>query len=202
LLRGGNLMLIGRIDRRAFVAGLGSAAAWPVVARSQQTERVRRIGMLWIIAETDPQAMKNREAFLKQLHQLGWRAGDNVRIDHRSAPANAIRQRAYAAELIGLAPDLIVAEGTPGLVAAQLATRTVPIIFVNVSDPVGQGFIESLARPGGNATGFTLFEFSMGGQAGWIYVQPRLCTVLRAISSFDPTRCPHPRVRAIFNTGR
>jgi len=176
--------------RREFITLLGSAAVtWPLAARAQQPERMRRIGILWIIAETDPQYAINREAFTKQLHQLGWRAGDNVHIDHRSAAADANRQRAYAAELIGLAPDLIVAEGTPGLAAAQLATRTVPIIFVNVTDPVGQGFVESLARPGGNATGFTLYEFSMGTK--WLEIVRELMPSVKKVGfMFNPTMAP------------
>jgi ABC-type uncharacterized transport system substrate-binding protein len=184
------------VRRREFITLLGGAAAvassvsWPLVAQAQQPGRMRRIGMLWIIAETDPQATKNREAFLKQLHQLGWRAGDNVHIDHRSAADDANRQRAYATELIGLAPDLIVAEGTPGLAAAQLATHTIPIIFVNVTDPVGQGFVESLAHPGGNATGFTLFEFSMGTK--WLEILRELVPSVKKLGfMFNPTMAPY-----------
>ena len=105
---------------------------------------------------------------MTELRQLGWKVGDNLSIDYRSAPGDANRQRAYAAELVSLTPDHIVADGTPGLTAVRQATRTVPIIFVNVTDPVGQGFIESLARPGGNATGFALFEFSMGTK--WLQI--------------------------------
>ena len=188
-------------SRRSVVPITLSARSWTVTVRigfssgggihgQHRSLEQLRIGMLWVIAETDPQAIKNREAFLKQLHQLGWRAGDNVHIDHRSAAADAIRQRAYAAELIGLAPDLIVAEGTPRLVAAQLATRTVPIIFVNVTDPVGQGFIESLARPGGNATGFALFEFSMGTK--WLELLRELVPSVKKIGlMFNPIMAPY-----------
>jgi ABC-type uncharacterized transport system substrate-binding protein len=166
-------------------AAVASSVSWPLVAQ-EQPGRMRRIGMLWIIAEIDPQATKNREAFLKQLHQLGWRAGDNVHIDHRSAADDANRQRAYAAELIGLTPDLIVAEGTPGLAAAQLTTRTVPIIFVNVTDPVGQGFVESLARPGGNATGFSDLEYGISGK--WLELLKELAPrVTRAAVLRDST---------------
>ena len=184
------------MKRREFISLLGGGAAvvssvyWPLVAQAQQPGRVRRIGMLWIIAETDPQAIKNREAFLKQLHQLGWSAGDNVHIDHRSDADDANRQSTYAAELIGLAPDLIVAEGTPGLAAVQLATRTVPIIFVNVTDPVGQGFVESLARPGGNTTGFALFEFSMGTK--WLEILRELVPSVKKLGlMFNPTMAPY-----------
>jgi putative tryptophan/tyrosine transport system substrate-binding protein len=179
------------MKRREFITLLGGAAvAWPLAAGAQQPERMRRIAMLWIIAGTDPQAIRNRETFLKQLHQLGWRVGDNVHIDHRSAADDANRQRAYASELIGLAPDLVVAEGTPGLAAVQLATRTVPTIFVNVTDPVGQGFVESLARPGGNATGFTLFEFSMGTK--WLEILRELVPTVKKVGlMFNPAMAPY-----------
>ena len=120
--------------RRDFIKVIaGSAFTWSASAWAQQAARIPRIAILWIIAENDPQLIKNRGTFLKQLHQLGWRAGENVHIDQRWSATDANRQRAHATELIGLAPDLIVAEGTPGLAAAQLATRTIPIIFVNVN---------------------------------------------------------------------
>jgi putative ABC transport system substrate-binding protein len=184
-------MEFGQLKRRDFITLLGGAAAgWPLAARAQQPERMRRIAMLWIIAETDPQAIKNREAFFKQLHKLGWRLGENVQIDHRWAAVDADRQRAYAAELVRLGPDLIVAEGTPGLAAAQLATRTVPIVFVNVTDPIGQGFVESLARPRGNATGFALFEFSMG--AKWLEILKELMPSVKKVSLlFNPAMAPY-----------
>ena len=120
--------------RRDVIALLGGAAVvWPLAARAQQRDRTRRIGMLWITSEADPQSIINREAFNRQLHQLGWRTGDNVHVDNRWAANDVSRQRAYVAELIGLSPDLLVAEGTPGLAAARQATRTIPIIFVNVT---------------------------------------------------------------------
>jgi putative ABC transport system substrate-binding protein len=177
--------------RRDFIKAIaGSAFTWSVAARAQQADRMRRIGMLWIIAENDPQLIKNRGAFLKQLHQLGWRAGENVHIDQRWSATDANRQRAHATELIGLAPDLIVAEGTPGLAAAQLATRTIPIIFVNVTDPIGQGFVDNLARPGGNVTGFTLFEFSMGTK--WLEVLRELVPSIKKVGfMFNPEMAPY-----------
>ena len=123
----------GTLRRRDFILLVGAAAVtWPLAALAQQPVRMRRIGILWILGESDPQVKKNREAFLTQLHRLGWKVGDNLSIDYRSAPDDANRQRASAAELVGLAPDLIVADGTPGLTAVRLATRTVPIIFANV----------------------------------------------------------------------
>jgi len=179
------------IRRREFVLALGGAAAtWPMAARAQQPERMPRIGMLWILPDVDPQSIINREAFSRQFHQLGWRPGDNVRVDNRWAPNDVNLQRAYAAELIGLSPDLIVAEGTPGLAAARQATRTIPIIFVNVTDPVGQGFVESLARPGGNATGFTLYESSMGGK--WLEILRELVPSVKKVElMFNPAMAPY-----------
>jgi putative ABC transport system substrate-binding protein len=151
---------------------------------------MRRIGILWILGESDPQVKKNREAFLTELHQLGWRLGDNLSVDYRAAPGDANRQRAYAAELVALTPDLIVADGTPGLTAVRQATRTVPIIFVNVTDPVGQGFVESLARPGGNATGFALFEFSMGTK--WLQILRELAPSIKKVGFlFNPAMAPY-----------
>lgn len=177
--------------RRDFIKVIaGSAFAWSVAARAQQANRMRRIAILWIIAENDPQLIKNRGAFLKQLHQLGWREGENVHIDQRWSATDANRQRAHATELIGLAPDLIVAEGTPGLAAAQLATRTIPIIFVNVTDPIGQGFVDDLAHPGGNVTGFTLFEFSMGTK--WLEVLRELMPSVNKVGfMFNPEMAPY-----------
>jgi len=189
--------------RREFITLLGgAAAAWPLAARAQQPDRVRRIAMLRIIAETDPQHAITREAFIKQLHQLGWRTGDNVQIDNR-ATADANRLPAYAAELIGLGPDLIVAEGTPGLAAVQQATRTVPTIFVSVTDPVGQGLVESLARPGGNATGFTLYEFSMGTK--WLEILRELMPSVKKVGfMFNPATAPYSGLyfRSIQEGGR
>jgi putative ABC transport system substrate-binding protein len=164
------------------VTGPRAAFAQPV--------RMRRIGILWILGESDPQVKKNREAFLTELHQLGWRLGDNLSVDYRAAPGDANRQRAYAAELVALTPDLIVADGTPGLTAVRQATRTVPIIFVNVTDPVGQGFVESLARPGGNATGFALFEFSMGTK--WLQILRELAPSIKKVGFlFNPAMAPY-----------
>jgi putative ABC transport system substrate-binding protein len=179
------------MKRREFITILGGAAAtWPLAARAQQPERMRRIGMLWITSDVDPQSIINRDAFNRQLHLLGWRPGDNVRVDNRWAPNDVSRQRAYAAELIGLSPDLIVAEGTPGLAVAQQATRAIPIIFVNVTDPVGQGFVESLARPGGNVTGFSLYESSMGGK--WLQILRELVPSVKKVElMFNLTMAPY-----------
>ena len=146
--------------RRQFIRLLGSAAAWPFAARAQQPEQVRRIGVLMHLAADDPEGQARFTAFLQGLQQLGWTDGRNARVDTRWGANNAERGR-YAAELVALAPDVILASTTPGMMALQQSTRTVPVVFVNVADPVGAGFVESLARPGGNATGFTPYEYSV-----------------------------------------
>jgi putative ABC transport system substrate-binding protein len=151
--------------RREFIAGLGSAAAWPMVARAQ-SERARRIGVLQSIAADDPEGPARMAGFLQGLQKLGWSEGRNVRIDIRWATANATEIRRDAAELVALAPDVILATSSPTVAALQMATRTVPIVFAHAVDPVGAGFVDSLARPGGNATGFILFEYGMS--AKWL----------------------------------
>jgi putative ABC transport system substrate-binding protein len=151
--------------RREFITLLGgAAAAWPLAARAQQSGRVRRIGALMGIAENDPESQARITAFLQRLQELGWTEGRNVRIDYRFAGGDTRRMRAYAAELVGLAPDVILVQSNDGLAALRQETRTVPIVFAVVADPVGSGFVESLARPGGNITGFTIFEPSLGGK--------------------------------------
>ena len=152
------------MKRREFITLLGgAAAAWPLVARAQQGERTRRIGVLMSLAADDPEGQIRLAAFREAMKQLGWNDGDNLRIDTRWATAGDIRR--HATELAALAPDvLLAANGTPTLAPLLQATRTVPIVFVNVIDPVGAGFVASLAQPGGNATGFTIFEYSMSGK--------------------------------------
>ncbi len=153
------------MKRREFITLLGGAvAAWPVVARAQQPERVRRIGILLNASSDDPQYQAWVGAFLQALVLLGWTIGRNVRIDTRWAGANAAEIRRHAAELVALAPDVILAHGAGPVAALLQATRTVPIVFVAVIDPVGGGFVDSLARPGGNTTGFTLFEYGISGK--------------------------------------
>ena len=152
--------------RREFIALLGGAAvAWPLAARAQQADRMRRIGVLLHLAADDPEGQARHAAFLQGLQQSGWSAGRNVRIDTRWGASEADRRR-YAEELVALAPDAILASNSTATLALQAATSTVPIVFVNVVDPVGAGFVASLARPGGNATGFTLFEYGMS--AKWL----------------------------------
>jgi putative tryptophan/tyrosine transport system substrate-binding protein len=152
------------VRRREFITLLGgAAAAWPVAARAQQGERVRRIGVLMHLAADDPEGQARFAAFLQGLQQLGWTDGRNVRIETRWGANNADRGR-YAAELVALAPDIILASTTPAMMALQQSSRTVSVVFANVADPVGAGFVESLVRPGGNATGFTPYEYSISGK--------------------------------------
>jgi putative ABC transport system substrate-binding protein len=152
--------------RRSFLTLLGgAAAAWPVEAWAQQGERVRRIGILMASAADDVESQARMAAFHQGLTELGWTDGRNVRIETRWATTNADELRRHAAELVALAPDVIVAAtGTTTVVPLLQATRSVPIVFVQVIDPVGAGFVTSLARPGGNATGFTIFEYGMSGK--------------------------------------
>jgi putative tryptophan/tyrosine transport system substrate-binding protein len=152
------------MKRREFITLLGGAAAWPAAARAQQGERMRRIGVLMNLAAGDPEGEARSAAFLQALQQLGWSDGRNVRIDYRWAAGDAGHFQRYAEELLALAPDVILASGTPSVQALQQATRTVPIVFAIVADPVGAGFVDSLARPGGNVTGFTPFEYGMSGK--------------------------------------
>jgi len=152
------------MKRREFITLAGSAAVWPLAARAQQPERMRRIGVLQSLAANDPEGQARLAAFAQGLQQAGWTIGRNVQIDTRWAAGDAEGFRRYAAELVALAPDVILAVGAAAVGPLQQATRTVPIVFVNTSDPVGAGFVESLARPGGNATGFLLYEYGTSGK--------------------------------------
>ena len=150
--------------RRNFLAFLGGTAAWPLVARAQQPTGMRRIGVLLYLNEQDVESKTYLAAFVKQLSELGWRAGGNLQIDYRWTGGNVARLRQYAAELVALSPDVILAAGGSHVGPLQQLTRTIPIVFVQVADPVGGGFVESLAHPGGNATGFSNFEFDISGK--------------------------------------
>jgi putative tryptophan/tyrosine transport system substrate-binding protein len=151
--------------RRDFIALLGSAAAgWPLAARGQQADRVRRIGVLMNTAADDPEGKARNAAFERGLQELGWTDGRNVRIDYRWGAGDADRIRRYAAELVSLSPDVILTVGSATAGPLLEATRTVSIVFVQAPDPVGAGLVASLARPGGNATGFTLFEYGISGK--------------------------------------
>src|SRR5262249_16051662 len=158
-------MQLDHLKRREFIALLsGAAAAWPLAARAQERERVRRVGVLFGLAADDPESQARYTAFGQGLQELRWTHGRNMRVDHRWATGNADAIRSYVEELMALAPDAILATGTTVMGPLQRATRTVPIAFVNVSDPVGAGLVASLARPGGNATGFAALEYGFSGK--------------------------------------
>jgi putative tryptophan/tyrosine transport system substrate-binding protein len=175
------------MKRREFIAGLGSAAVWPVVVRAQQAERVRRIGVLLPVAADDAVFRARFGAFLQALALLGWTIGHNVRIDDRWATPNAAEIRRHAEELAALAPDVILVSGLGPAGALLQATRTVPIVFVSTVDPVGAGLVDSLARPGGNASGFMLFEYSIAGK--WLALLKQIApSVTRAAFLREPTQ--------------
>jgi putative ABC transport system substrate-binding protein len=173
--------------RREFITLLGgAAAAWPLAASAQQDERMRRIGVLTAATPADdPDGQARLAAFLQVLQQLGWTDGRNLRIDYRWGLGDANNIRRYAAELAALAPDVILSVGTASMGPLLQATRTVPIVFVSVADPVGAGFVDSLARPGGNATGFIQFEYSLSGK--WLELLKQIAPgVTRAAVFRDP----------------
>jgi putative ABC transport system substrate-binding protein len=151
-------------QRRQFITLLGGAAAWPVAARAQQSEQMRRVGVLTPFAAGDAEGQARLTAFAQGLQQSAWTIGQNLRIDYRWGDGKADTMRRYAAELIALAPDAILASSSAALSPLLEATRTVPIVFAGIGDPVAAGYVDSLARPGGNATGFTVYEYSIGGK--------------------------------------
>jgi putative ABC transport system substrate-binding protein len=173
--------------RRDFITLLGgAAAAWPLAVRAQQGERIRRIGVLMSVAAEGPEGQARLAAFLKGLQQLGWTDGNNVRIEHRWGAGDAERIRSYAAELVALSPDVILASGDIVGLALRQATRTVPIVFTLIADPVGAGLVESLAHPGGNITGFSVYEYSLSGK--WLELLKEIAPgVTRAAVLRDPT---------------
>jgi putative tryptophan/tyrosine transport system substrate-binding protein len=151
--------------RRKFITLLGgAAAAWPLAARAQQGERVRRMGVLMGMTADDPESQVRLAAFAQGLQQLGWTVGQNIQIDYRWGGGNAEMMRKNATELIALAPDIILAHSSSAVTPLLQATRTIPIVFTTVADPVGAGYVDSLARPGGNVTGFSNFEYTIGGK--------------------------------------
>jgi putative tryptophan/tyrosine transport system substrate-binding protein len=173
------------MQRREFITLLSGAAAWPLAARAQQPERMRLIGVLTGLAADDPDAQARYAAFVKGLQQLGWTDGRNVRIDTRWGGGDADNIRKHAAELAALLPDVILGSGSASVGSLLQATRTVPIVFAIVPDPVGSGFVDSLARPGGNATGFMQFEYSLSGK--WLELLKQIAPgVTRAAVLWDP----------------
>jgi len=172
--------------RRDFVVLLGGAAvAWPLAARAQQPEQMRRIGVLTNLVADDPEAQARVGAFLQGLQELGWAVGRNMRIEYRWGAGDADRTREYAAELVALAPDVILTSGASALAPLLQATRSVPVVFAQVPDPVGAGFVNSLARPGGNTTGFITYEYGLSGK--WLELLTQIApSVTRAAVIRDP----------------
>src|SRR6516164_9829538 len=172
--------------RRDFIKGIvGSATAWPLMARAQQGEHMGRIGVL-MARPNEPEAQAWVAAFLHGLKELGWSVGPNVIIDIRWSTGNSVDTGKYAAELVAHAPDVILAEGSPAVAALIQITRTVPIVFRTVVDPVGAGYVDNLARPGGNVSGFTVFEYSMSGK--WLQLLKEIAPgVTRVAVLRDPS---------------
>jgi putative ABC transport system substrate-binding protein len=172
------------MKRRVFIAGLGGAAAIPLgpalIARAQQPDRMRRIGVLMSQPPDDPIAHARNAAFLQGLQELGWTVGRNVQIEYRWGPANIEQSRKNATDLVALSPDVILATGGISVSPLQQVTRTVPVVFVQVTDPVGAGYVESLARPGGNATGFIPFEYATSGK--WLELLKELAPSITRVA--------------------
>jgi len=179
--------------RREFISLIGGAAAWPSPARAQQTQRVPRIGVLMARAANDPEGQKQAAALQRGIEELGWSPGRNVEIEYRWAAGDASRAQALAKELLDWRPDILVVNSTPSLVAARQATSTIPIVFVAIADPVAQGFVQSLARPGGNITGFGSEEPAMG--AKWVQLLSEMAPRLKSMTViFNPDSAPFARM--------
>ncbi len=178
------------MHRRKVITLIGGAAAtWPLVARAQQSDRMRRIGVLIGTAERDLDGQNRLTALRKAMQELGWLDGQNMRIDVRWAASDDLTHD-YAVEIVRLKPDVIVANGTPASFAFKQQTQTIPIVFAQVTDPVGQGLVQNLARPGGNLTGFTNYEFSMGGK--WLQLLKEIAPQLtRTVVLFNPPTAPY-----------
>src|SRR6516225_470597 len=185
--------------RREFIAGLGSAVAWPVAARAQQRERMRRMGVLMGGDENDPDQKRALSAFTQALADLGWTDDRKVRIDLRWASGDTNRSRALAQELVGLQPDTIVTSNTPAAAALQRETGTIPIVFVGATDPAASGLLARLDRPGGNITGFAHFEPTLGGK--WLELLSKVAPGLkRAAIMFNPDTSPASAFMPSFET--
>jgi putative tryptophan/tyrosine transport system substrate-binding protein len=178
------------IGRREFITLLGGvAAAWPLAARAQQTERIRRIGALMGFGENDVEGTLWLSSFTRALQELGWADGRNVRMDVRWSASNTEKERIFAKELVSLQPDVILAHGTPVTAALRRETQMIPIVFGAVADPIGEGFVESLSRPGGNITGFLFSEAGMGGK--WLKLLKEIApSIKRAAMIFNPDTAP------------
>jgi putative tryptophan/tyrosine transport system substrate-binding protein len=179
--------------RRKFLTLLGGAAAWPLAAGAQQPDRIRRIGVLNSVAETDLAAQGQAAAFRKRLDELGWTEGRNIQIDYRWGNGSIDRMREIANELAQLNPDVIVSATTPATAALQAATRTIPVVVVNVADAIGAGFVASIAQPGGNITGFGNVESAMGGK--WVeFLHDVAPSITRIEILFNPQTAPYARL--------
>jgi ABC-type uncharacterized transport system substrate-binding protein len=178
------------MQRREFITLVGGAvAAWPLMARAQQPERVRRIGVLYSLAEDDPESVMRRAAFERAIKELGWINGGNLRIDYRWTRNDPELIRKFAAELAALAPDVILTSGSVVVEPMIRATQNIPIVFLQVIDPVGSGLIESMAHPGGNVTGFTQFEYSLAGK--WLELLTEIAPYVSRVAVLrDATRGP------------
>jgi putative tryptophan/tyrosine transport system substrate-binding protein len=175
--------------RREFIAGLGGAAAWPLAARAQRGDRMRRVGVLMNVVLEDPSGLAEVTAFRQGLTELGWIEGRNIDIEFRWPGGDIERVQTFAKELVGLRPDVLIGRSTPGTAALKQETGTIPIIFVNVTEPVEQGFVQSLARPGGNITGLTNFEASIGGK--WLQLLREADQrIVRVAAIYNPQTAP------------
>jgi putative ABC transport system substrate-binding protein len=180
------------VKRREFIVGLAGAAAWPVAARAQQAGSVRRVGVLMNAAATEPEFQSYLAAFTQELRRLGWTEGQNLRVDVRWNAGDAGLARTYAAQLIGLMPEVILAASTNGLTEIRQATNTVPVVFVQVYDPVAQGFVASMGQPGGNLTGFSFLEFSLGSK--WLGLLKEAAPGLARVAvMFSPDMAPYSK---------
>jgi putative ABC transport system substrate-binding protein len=182
------------MKRRKFIALIGGAAAtWPLAARAQQGERMRRVGALIAFAEKDSIGQASAAAFRRGLERLGWVEGRNIQVDYRFASGDPSLYKTYAAEVVGLSPDAILAGASPAVAVLQPLTRTIPIVFVLVADPVGQGFVQSLARPGGNITGFSVYDAPMMGK--WLGLFKEIAPgVKRVAVIFNPDTAPFAKL--------
>jgi putative ABC transport system substrate-binding protein len=186
------------VRRREFIALVGGAAAWPLAARAQQP---RRVGFLSTGVESDPQNQADVQALRQGLQRLGWTEGGNLHVEYRWAAGDAERARTYARELAGIKPDVLVATVASALAPLQKATDTIPIVFVQVGDPLGAGFVNSLAHPGGNITGFSSAEFSVAGK--WLELLKQIApTVARVAVIYDPTNPAAAGYLRAIETGR
>jgi ABC-type uncharacterized transport system substrate-binding protein len=175
--------------RREFITVLGGAAAWPLAGHAQQTERVRRVGVLMSLPENDPISQARVTIVAQALGRFGWVEGKNIRIDYRFAASDPTLFKTYAAELVGLAPDAILATSPSAVAALRQQTRTIPVVFTPVADPVGQGFVQSLARPGGNLTGFSSYGAELMGK--WVQLLKEVApSVTRVAVIFNPDTAP------------